>query len=157
MWDNLLTALVSGSLVIAGVIFTQRGADQREDRRWGREREHEKAVWDRDDAARSYDHRRKACMDFLNDYLIKADAIAWAEVVYEGDAPEDWLEPMRRQLGEVQVFGTRAAFNRATEAYALLHRWCYGPREDAPTWDDVVMAKDAYVDQVRRDLHVSDE
>jgi hypothetical protein len=53
MWDNLWTALVSGSLVLAGVIFTQRRADQREDKRL-----------DRDDAARSYDHRRDAYMTY---------------------------------------------------------------------------------------------
>jgi hypothetical protein len=157
MWDNLLTALVSGSLVIAGVVFTQRRADQREDRRWDREREHEQAVWDRDDAARSYEHRRDAYFAFLNDYLDMMDRILRTE---EEEGPsasfdDDALEPLQRRLDEVQVFGTRAAFDSAMEALVRLSNRCFGNVQ--PSLQEVMAAKDAFVDQVRRDLHVSDE
>jgi hypothetical protein len=159
MWGSLLIGVVTGLVALSGVFYTQWRADQRERQRWDRERAHERAIWDRDDAARSYEHRREAYMTFLNTYQISRDAISLAEESLISDPSEnsEFLAPLYRSVGEVQVFGTRAAFERATEAYELLRRLCFGPSEDAPTLRNVDMAQNAFVDQLRRDLHVSDE
>jgi hypothetical protein len=48
----LLLGVITGLVALSGVVYTQWRADQRERERWKREREHEAAVWERDDTAR---------------------------------------------------------------------------------------------------------
>jgi hypothetical protein len=59
-----LVGTVSGG--IAGIVLTQRKADQREKDAWDRQREREREQWARDDEARTFEHRREAYIDFYS-------------------------------------------------------------------------------------------
>jgi hypothetical protein len=64
---------------------------------------------------------------------------------------------MHRRLEVIQIFGTRAAVETATKTFDVMFRRCFGSAEQPASWDDVEWARLAHVDQVRRDLRVSDE
>jgi hypothetical protein len=49
---------------IGGVLIAQRRSDRREATNWNRERERERERWAREDAARTFAHRREAYSDF---------------------------------------------------------------------------------------------
>ena len=68
MWSQIGSGLIGGCLALLGVVFTQRRADRREAERWEREREREREVWAREDASRSYYHRREAYIEFMNEW-----------------------------------------------------------------------------------------
>jgi hypothetical protein len=160
VWDNLVTGLV-GLLGLAGIIYTQRRADSREQERWERERTHEREVWSRDDAARSYDYRRQAYAAFLNEYYAIEDTLsAWEKEEHTLNESlqrfRSAFESLRLRIGDIHIFGTKAADDRAFEAFTKLLRRLDGG-EHKPSWEEVSAYLHAYVDQVRRDLHVSDE
>ena len=151
MWESLLIGGVTGLVALSGVFYTQWRADQREDHRL-----------DRDDAARSYDHRRDAYMTFLTDFMAMTDLLWRREnEPFEGDRdpepPEDLLAPLFRRIDVIHVFGTGAAFVTATKALETLSRWVFGSAERPASWDDVEEARLAFVAQIRRDLRVSDK
>jgi hypothetical protein len=105
-------------------------------------------------------------MTFLAEHVDMWDVILhnWIDIgdgvdpfrVNRPELANDLLVPLHRRLGAIQVFRTRAAFDRANKAWDVLHQW-FVSAERPTTLEDVTAARDAYVDQVRRDLHVSDE
>src|ERR1017187_4839024 len=58
---GVLGTIIAG---IAGVLITQRRSDRRDDKTWARERERERERWERDDQARTFEHRRESYADF---------------------------------------------------------------------------------------------
>jgi hypothetical protein len=60
----VLGLLATAGGAIAGVLITQRRSDRREDMAWSRERERKRERWARDDAARKFELRRSAYVEF---------------------------------------------------------------------------------------------
>jgi hypothetical protein len=68
VWVPLVVAGigVAGTLTAgtAAAVMTRRWSDRREDHAWLRQREREHDQWAREDEARTFEHRRKAYIDF---------------------------------------------------------------------------------------------
>lgn len=116
----LIAGLVTGVIALAGVIYTQSQATQREDQRWTREgsRLREERQWQRELWAR--DHRREAHLGFLAEQRrLDHWMMMYTRVGLEGvETPkEDWAEPLGRRLLDVQVFGSQSAAVAAQRLY----------------------------------------
>lgn len=121
----LIVGLLGG---LGSAVVTQLLANRREDARWHREREREQASWTREDAARSYEHRRAAYVDFIKEFRRLSDtsvsahiAERWGGLIPRKLQPED-LDPVYDSLGAIAIFGTEEAGRLAGEAYGALVR-----------------------------------
>jgi len=73
-WVPLAAAAIALLATVVGVLITQRWSAHREDARWEREREQEREAWEREDAARTFEQRRQAYVDFYK--CLRTDARA---------------------------------------------------------------------------------
>jgi hypothetical protein len=93
---------VAGTIVgtLAGVVITQRHADQREDIAWRREQ----ARWQREDAARTFDYRREAYADFYES-LREMSRCAYNHGMGLAEEEElgEWQMPTFRKLEHLRV------------------------------------------------------
>ncbi len=124
-WLTLVLAVLSPVGIIVGVALTQFFGNRREDLRWGREREREQQVWAREDAARSFEHRREAYITFFAEYHNMWTAcVEWGQCGgYPGDPPEDTLVPLFMNLAELKIYGTATAYKLANAAFEALSRY----------------------------------
>jgi hypothetical protein len=141
-------------LGLGGVLLTQHLANRREDARWHREREREQTLWAREDAARSYEHRRNAYVDFIKEFNRRWDTYVNAaeDMAARADSEPDpdFLDPLYGCLIQVQIFGTKEAAERAQDAYDALA---------ARVFSDQKMSLDVLVplqSEIRRDLSIPD-
>lgn len=160
-----LTGAVLGT--IGGVLITQRRSDRREALAWERQREREREAWAREDAARTFEHRRQAYSDFYEALR------AMARRVYDhglgiGDdeqeeLPEGWQFPAFQRLQHLQMYATPSVSVKATEAYSAVWHWGHNTkrgRDDALFYDAQDTADDAEIallQAVRGDLAIPDD
>ena len=138
---------------IGGVIVTQMLANHREDIRWRREHDRQQLDRDREDAARSYEHRREAYVKFIAEYHRVWDIAASACSVGDDAAiPEDFLLDLYYRRISVEIFGTKDSANHAHDAYEILFAYVF----DGKPFDESNVLKEL-VDSVRRDLLVPDD
>lgn len=148
IWVTLVVALLG----FGSVLFTQLIANHREDVRWHREREREKATWAREDAVRSYQHRREAYVDFVRTFREQWNSILSIITEEEDDArppgkrPYDYLDPSYNQLAGIEIFGTKEAAKLANKALGTLYGGVFGDRQIPP---DVL---EPLLNEIRRDL-----
>jgi hypothetical protein len=129
LWVALAVAAIGvvGTVVgtIGGVLMTQRRSDRREDRNWNREREREQERWAREDAARTFEHRRDAYSAFYEAVREMARQ-AYDHGMGLGDhneLPFDWQLPIYRRLQHLRLYATPAVADAATAAYNAAWRW----------------------------------
>jgi hypothetical protein len=158
IWVTLVTAslggLLGGLLTLVGAMITQRNAKRREDDRWDREGVRLEATWAREDADRSYEHRRDAYVDFVKEVnQQQRTSVAVDAEAEEGhgdpnwEFPDDWFDHSYSCLGQIQIFGTKEAAMLAEKA---LQTFYYGNRLDL---QDVL---DNLQSEIRRDLSIPD-
>jgi hypothetical protein len=120
---------VLGSLagVIAGVLITQRRSDQREDTARKHERERERERWEREDQARTFEHRR----EIYEAYYEAIKAMALRVEPYDPSDPvdpdavidPDWWQPSFALLNRLIIYGTPTVAEAAGAAYACIRSW----------------------------------
>lgn len=137
----LIVGLLGG---LGSAVVTQLLANRREKARWQWEREREQALWAREDAARSYEHRRAAYVDFTKEFHHQRD-----EFDRSPDLPN--LMPLYDRLIQIQIFGTNEAAQLADEAYNTLVNWMFGDEETIPEAEDVLAPLRS---EIRRDLSI---
>jgi hypothetical protein len=107
---------------------------------------------DREDAARSYEHRREAYVNFIAEYhrvwSVSVDAYSLHE---EAALPEDFLLQLYYQQISVQIFGAKSSANLAHEAYEILFAYVF---HGEPIVESNVL--EAFQESVRRDPLVPD-
>jgi hypothetical protein len=145
--------LVVAFLGLAGILLTQHLANRRQDAQWQRERQREQAVWAREDAARSYEHRRDSYVAFIKEFNRLLDTYndaAKERGLANARFPRDFLDSLDDHLVQIRIFGTQEAWKLAAEAeQALFFRVCLGkfmpPDSLAPLRSEI-----------RRDLSIPD-
>lgn len=82
----------------------------------------------REAAARSYEHRRDAYVDFITGFYEQWEAINETEVrgYPHGDPPDEYFKPSYDRLIQIQIFGTVKAADLAEKAVHALH---FGSKE----------------------------
>lgn len=93
MVTSSIGGLLGGFLTFVGVLINKREAKRRE-----------RAAWVREDAARSYEHRRAAYVDFIKEYYRLLDEYHLEDSAEERFAP-DYLVPLYDRLVQIQVLG----------------------------------------------------
>jgi hypothetical protein len=117
-----LLGTVSGGVV--GVVLTQRRADRREQQAWEREREREKEHWGREDAARTFEHRREAYVNFYTSVTVLAHKAF--ETSTGGGEPleEGWNQEALQNLQRLEFYADHELCTTAQEAYQALSPTC---------------------------------
>jgi hypothetical protein len=155
LWVPLAVAGLAVVGTLAGVIFTQMWNSRIDERRWARESERLREAQAREDVNRTYEHRRAAYVDFLQE-------LARLESLYT-DEDRQPIEPPRgdspvfkglyERHSAVRVYGTyeaqRAAF-RCLDSFieAAVHP------DQAGHIGALYEAEDKYLEQIRKDLGV---
>jgi len=158
MWMSIdpawVPAVVGVVGTLAGVAVTQLWLGRRDDRRWQQEREHERRIWARDDANRTYDHRRQAYIDFLTeaDRLKRASEIA-RETGRTDRPSDDAFDVLTDRWTAVHVYGSEEGADLASQCLENLRLWAWNLHDDGLA-DDVLQSWNQYVEHVRRDLGV---
>lgn len=152
---------------IGGVLITQRLSDRREAVAWDRERDRQREQWAREDAARTFEHRRQAYSDFYES--LKAMALrAYSYGVGLGDddeeeLPEGWQFPTFQRLQQLDLYGTPTVALTAHEAYTVVWRWGVGTKfgEDDEAFYEAHEAADAAEQElllaIRTDLAIPED
>lgn len=140
-WAQLVTSIasgiVSGGLVLAGVVVTQRRSDVWEGQGLDREQEREEARWRRQDAATLFTERRTAYADFVGEWQAQHNVAFDARKAREGlevlqvpQLPPDFFEELTRRYLLVQMVGSKPADGAAVEALRELEFFASGGRAD---------------------------
>jgi hypothetical protein len=119
---------IAGTII--GVALTQRQANTRDALAWQRQKEQ----CQRDDMARTFDHRRDAYVNFyeaLRDmaFMIYNHGMGLADepdASYEGSLPDGFQLPAYRSLQHLEVYATPDVALFAAEAYSKA--WWWGHR-----------------------------
>jgi hypothetical protein len=105
---------------LGGQFIAQRSATNREDRARQLERERERERWEREDQARTFEHRRVVYEAYYE--AVKAMAL---RVMQQASGPSaepelepDWWEPSFALLNRLIIYGTPAVAEAAGAAYA---------------------------------------
>jgi hypothetical protein len=156
---------------VAGVLITQRRSDAREAVTWTRQREREADGWAREDAARTFEHRRTAYEEFykslramsLRAYNHGMGLGPEPESEDEGELPEGWQLPTYELLQHVRLYGTATTYRASSEAYSAVWWWGYKTRyghDNGQFYDGHERADETetvLTEAIRADLAVSDE
>ncbi len=155
LWVPLAAAAIAVVGTLAGVVFTQAWNGRLEERRWIRENTRLREAQAREDVNRTYEHRRAAYVDFLQEFerLMRLYIGPRRESV-ETPALDD---PVFDGLGErwtaVRIYGTYEADQAAFHCLESLQIAAIHP-EDGVLGEDVYAAEATYPEQIRKDLGV---
>ena len=141
LWVPLVIAglAILGTIggTVAGVLITERRSDRREETNWNRERDRERQRWQREDEARTFDHRRVAYSDFYESLRSMARRVydygMGLSLNDEGELPFDWQLPTFDRLQHLQLYATPSVAEAASDAYSAAWKWGH---EASPGVDD---------------------
>jgi hypothetical protein len=109
---------------IGGVLITQRRADQRERASWNRERERERERWAREDAARTFDHRRDAYVAFYESLREMAFTAYNHGMGLRAERElGEWQLPTYQKLQHLRLYGAPHVVEAADAAYTAAWWW----------------------------------
>jgi hypothetical protein len=153
-WIPILVALIG----IAGVLWTQWRADKRNDKEWNRQRQHELMQRSRDDAARTFDHRRHAYADFYS-ALSAMETTAWnyLERGRPAQLPDDWDAEALRKLWHVALYGKPDVYELGNKAWYAALQYGRSADEGSSYWEaQIERTKAALLAAMRQDLDVNE-
>lgn len=118
---------------IAGVLIAQRRSDCREQAAWERGREAELERWAREDALRTFEHRRTAYEQFYESLRGMALAaydhgLGLAPPPEDGELVEGWQTRAFRALQNLALYATPGIDQAAADAYSAAWRWGHETR-----------------------------
>lgn len=149
---------VAGTLL--GVVFTQWRSDVRERNRLAVEerREQQRLAHDtdRERDARLFDHRRNAYLAVIEQYHRWINIAADVREGLKSEPPEDAMDGFWRIVGDVDLYGSAEAAEKAQALYFVLHEQMYGTRnpniEDADRDLEAGDRHNEFVNAARADL-----
>jgi hypothetical protein len=157
-WQSLIAGTVGVGGTLAATLLAQGRSDRREEARWHRDRQHAIEVRQREDLARTYDHRREAYVEYAAAWMSANSDFDTSSTVHPAPAPEGFLDPVWLKLSNVRMYGSREAITQGMEAWKALLTYVYneGPDDGGYASARALAALQAFVDAARRDLGVPD-
>src|SRR5262249_19217586 len=131
---------------IAGIVLTQRKADRREQQTWDRERERERERWEREDGARTFEHRREAYVDFYTSVKVLVEKLS-----YESALDGDWQTEAYQKLQRVEFYADHDLCVAARKTYFAAYNWGVKVQHDEPE-DTSAFAFERYYDDAEREM-----
>jgi hypothetical protein len=168
LWVPLAVAALAVAGTLAGVISTQAWNSRLEERRWAREAERLREAQAREDVNRTYEHRRAAYVDFLQElerlqflYIEPHQArLALAEPSREPIEPPALDDPvfygLRERYSALTVYGTHEAQQAAYNCLNALIVAAVNPEASAAA-EHHFAAQSVYLRQIRKDLGVPEQ
>jgi hypothetical protein len=171
LWVALIGVLGTVIGAIIGSLITQRRADRRERETWERQSERERALWVREDAARTFEQRRTAYVDFYQASIEAGELFTlhtWAHMLGNNgaDLPELSTTNPSDHLPALYMYATPKVRDLAGQANHLYIRMkgAFAELKRDPSNDKV----DEYGDQwdaaleklleaMRKDLGIPDD
>jgi hypothetical protein len=149
---------------IAGVLITQRRADEREAVAWKRQRERERELWQREDMMRTFDHRRAAYVELIS----ATDNLTRDLGRFRKDGPDPSFSAFGEALEMVKIYGSPEVIKLAKEAEINADIWLdaiHGTSVEAmsePLWLPYATREawayrrsgEAILDRIREELQV---
>ncbi len=127
----MLTGGIGVAGTLLGVVFTQWRSDVRERNRLAVEerREQQRLAQDteRERDARLFDHRRNAYLSVIDQSHRWSHIIADVREGLKAEPPEDAMDGFWRIVGDVDLYGSAEAAEKAQALYLELHEQMYGP------------------------------
>lgn len=150
---------------IAGVLIAQRRSDRREQAAWERGRDSEHERWAREDALRTFEHRRAVYEHFYESLRVMAlvvydHGLGLSEQPEVGELAEGWQTPAFRQLQNLALYATAGVDRAAVDAYNAAWRWGHETKHGED--DDAFYKRQAVYDEagvallaaIRQDLGI---
>jgi hypothetical protein len=133
---------------VAGVLITQRRSDRREEAAFERERRRELDRWEREDEARTFEHRREAYAECYGAVKVLArtaynKSYGFIELE-DGELPFDWHMEAFATLQRVAIYGTPAVAEAANAAYGKAWSWGQYGKYDDPDDENFFRFQEAY-------------
>jgi hypothetical protein len=150
--SEVVTGVLGALAALLGVFLNGWLTNRREAARWERDRDLQAQAWARDDAARSYEHRREAYLNFVTQWRLHHD-MAWRYRTFGKNGPDpdyDWMDDLYDSFVALQIFGTRSAVEAAEAALKNLSAYCTEGKDLQYSLFEEVQA------QIRRDLSIPD-
>lgn len=148
----LVVGLLGG---LGSAVVAQHLANRHDKARWRRDDARCQLEREREDAARSYEHRLTAYVDFIKEFhrlSMASDEMraAWEEEPADHDFYLDYVEPIFISALRIQIFGTEKAAGLAAGAgRALLEQVSSGKEIPGDVFEPLLSV-------VRRDLKIPD-
>lgn len=149
-WVSLLAAFLSAGIAFGAATYTQHRADRRAREERQQDARREALRWEREDVARTYDHRRAAYVAFITALESFHRYYDSDEYQYRGDLDNDDYRPAQEAFGQVEIYGSKVAIHLALKALHELYGW--SNQEGA----DNRRALTAYLNAVRSELGIPD-
>jgi hypothetical protein len=134
LWVPLVVAGMAVLGTLTAGLLTQHWANRRESQAWTRERQRERERWDREDEARTFEHRRQTYADFYE--AVKALArMAYGHCYGFTDEPElaeGWQSDAFAKLARLGLYADRRVAAAASEAYSAAWSWGHYGKYDDP-------------------------
>jgi hypothetical protein len=155
LWVPLAVAGLAVLGTLAGVVFTQVWNARLEARRWARETERLREAQARDDLNRTYEHRRAAYADFLQEFerLQGIYVDSHREPIDPPSLNDRVFNGLTERHSTLWLYGTYEAEQAAGQCLTALKLAAIHP-ENGGLQEDVYEAGSTYLLQVRKDLGV---
>ena len=153
MTTSLWVAVVGILGTLTGVIFTQIWTSRLDERRWERERGRQRELEAREDANRTYEHRRAAYADFLREFERLRRLYVDGDAANRPAISKRTFEELSAFWTAITLYGTERANGLANDCLTSIEGWVTNPDND----DAAENALEAWFDflgQIREDLDV---
>jgi len=151
MATSLWVAVVGILGTLTGVIFTQIWTSRLDERRWERERQRELEA--REDANRTYEHRRAAYADFLREFERLRRLYVDGDAANRPAISQRTFDELSAFWTAITLYGTDRANDLANDCLASIKRWVADPDNDDAA-ESALEAWFFFLEQIREDLDV---
>jgi hypothetical protein len=154
-WVLLVVAAIGAIATVSGVLITQRRSDARDDMAWTRERERERERWKQEDAARTFDLRREAYVEYYAAMSSVVDQLR-ARMANEPFPiePGQIGRAMEEAFTKVSIYGSKAVYECAKQAYWECIAGMAEPKLTLEHLEEMHEQRNGLLNSIRRDLSI---
>ena len=163
LWVPLVVAALGLVSTVVGIVVTQIMANRRERASWQRDTDREQQRWQREDQARTFEHRHTAYVEFyeaLRAMMLRVYDHGMGLSDEGKELPEGWQNDAAEAVRRLEVYAAPDVSTRAIAAYDATWRWGQATRhgqDDQGFYDNQAVADATQIqllEEIRTDLHV---
>ena len=146
LWVPLVVAALGFVSTVVGIVVTQIMANRRERASWQRDTDREQQRWQREDQARTFEHRHTAYVEFyeaLRAMMLRVYDHGMGLSDEGNELPEGWQNDAAEAVRRLEVYAAPDVSTRAIAAYDATWRWGQATRhgqDDQAFYDNQAVA-----------------